>query len=75
MTETSPVSTQTRVDDEFDLVAPSAGLPPLEIKVADPVTGEPVPAARPAVPHQGLHVMLGYREEPEKTWRPSRTAG
>ena len=41
MTETSPVSTQTRADDDLERrTAPSAGcMPHLEVKVVDPATG------------------------------------
>ncbi|HHU08751.1 MAG TPA: AMP-binding protein [Intrasporangiaceae bacterium] len=70
MTETSPVSTQTRVDDEFDLKVGTVGrvCPHLEIKVADPVTGEPVPRGQAGeFRTKGYSVMLGYWEEPEKT--------
>ncbi len=45
MTETSPVSTQTRADDAFERRVGTVGRvgPHLEIKVVDPVTGETVP--------------------------------
>ena len=70
MTETSPVSTQTRTDDEFDRKVGTVGrvCPHLEIKVADPATGEPVPRGEPGeFCTRGYSVMLGYWEEPEKT--------
>ena len=45
MTETSPVSTQTRTDDEFDRKVGTVGrvCPHLEITVVDPSTGRPMP--------------------------------
>lgn len=70
MTETSPVSTQTRVDDEFELKVGTVGrvCPHLEIKVADPTTGQPMPRGEAGeFWTKGYSVMLGYWEEPEKT--------
>ncbi len=70
MTETSPVSTMTRIDDDLARRTETVGrvMPHLEIKVVDPVTGRPVP---PGVAGElctrGYSVMLGYWEEPEKT--------
>lgn len=70
MTETSPVSTQTRVDDDLDLRVGTVGRvgPHLEIKVIDPATGET--AARGETGEfctRGYSVMAGYWDEPEKT--------
>ena len=50
MTETSPVSTQTRTDDSFEIKVGTVGRvgPHLEIRIADPVTGQTLPAARRA---------------------------
>jgi fatty-acyl-CoA synthase len=70
MTETSPVSTQNRVDDTFEQKVNTVGSvhPHLEIKVVDPVTGETVPRGTPGeFCTKGYSVMLGYWEEPEKT--------
>jgi fatty-acyl-CoA synthase len=70
MTETSPVSTQNRVDDTFEQKVSTVGSvhPHLEIKVVDPVTGETVPRGTPGeFCTKGYSVMLGYWEEPEKT--------
>jgi fatty-acyl-CoA synthase len=70
MTETSPVSTQTRVDDDVVRRTTTVGRagPHIEVKVIDPVTGLTVP---PGVPGElctrGYSVMLGYWEEPERT--------
>ena len=57
MTETSPVSTQTRTDDTFEQKVGTVGRvgPHLEIKVVDPVTGETLPRGEAGrVLHQGL---------------------
>ena len=69
MTETSPVSMQTRVDDTLEKRVSTVGrvLPHLEVKIIDPsghvvprgVTGEFLP--------RGYSVMLGYWNNPEKT--------
>ncbi len=50
MTETSPVSTQTGVDDDLERRVSTIGRvhPHLEVKVIDPATGLTVPAGRPA---------------------------
>ncbi|GAA3039161.1 hypothetical protein GCM10020000_16850 [Streptomyces olivoverticillatus] len=51
MTETSPVSTQTRRDDDLDRRTGTVGrvLPHIEVKVTDPATGATVPpTANPA---------------------------
>ena len=70
MTETSPVSTRTRVDDSFEHKVGSVGRvgPQLEIKVVDPLTGDTVPRGEPGeLCTKGYSVMLGYWEQPEKT--------
>jgi fatty-acyl-CoA synthase len=70
MTETSPVSTQTRTDDEFDVKVGTVGRvgPHLEVKVVDPLTGETVPRGQAGeLATKGYSVMLGYWDEPEKT--------
>jgi fatty-acyl-CoA synthase len=70
MTETSPVSTQTRADDSVDrrvLTVGRAG-PHIEVKVVDPETGLTVPRGEPGeLCTRGYSVMLGYWEQPEKT--------
>ena len=50
MTETSPVSCQTRADDDLERRTATIGRvhPHVEIKVVDPATGRPSSAARPA---------------------------
>ena len=70
MTETSPVSTQTRRDDDLDHRTATVGrvLPHIEVKVVDPVTGVTVPRGQSGeLCTRGYSVMLGYWEEPEKT--------
>jgi fatty-acyl-CoA synthase len=70
MTETSPVSCQTRDDDDLDRRTASIGRvhPHLEIKIVDPATGETVPRGEPGeFCTKGYSVMLGYWEDPEKT--------
>ncbi|MCY7395143.1 MAG: AMP-binding protein [Nocardioides sp.] len=70
MTETSPVSCQTRADDDLDRRTASIGRvhPHLEIKIVDPVSGETVERGAPGeFCTRGYSVMLGYWEDPEKT--------
>ncbi|GAC57488.1 putative fatty-acid--CoA ligase [Gordonia hirsuta DSM 44140 = NBRC 16056] len=70
MTETSPVSTQTRMDDPLELRVGTVGRvgPHLEIKIADPATGETVPRGQAGeFCTRGYSVMLGYRNDPAKT--------
>jgi fatty-acyl-CoA synthase len=70
MTETSPVSTQTRADDSLDRRVSTVGTvhPHLEIKIVDPVTGATVPRGTPGeLCTRGYAVMLGYWEERERT--------
>ena len=70
MTETSPVSTQTRVDDDLERRTATIGRvhPHVEIKVIDPVSGETVPRGSPGeFCTRGYSVMLGYWEQPDKT--------
>ncbi|MBT1187442.1 AMP-binding protein [Streptomyces sp. CJ_13] len=70
MTETSPVSTQTRADDSVERRVSTVGRvgPHLEVKVVDPGTGRTVPRGEPGeLCTRGYSVMLGYWGEPERT--------
>lgn len=70
MTETSPVSTQTRTDDALELRVGTVGRvgPHLEIKIVDPVTGETVPRGETGeFCTRGYSVMSGYWGQPEQT--------
>ncbi|MEV6684743.1 AMP-binding protein [Streptomyces sp. NPDC051130] len=70
MTETSPVSTQTRADDSIERRVSTVGRvgPHLEVKVVDPSTGRTVPRGEPGeLCTRGYSVMLGYWGEPERT--------
>ncbi|MFE0023044.1 AMP-binding protein [Amycolatopsis sp. NPDC059021] len=70
MTETSPVSTQTRADDSVERRVSTVGRvgPHLEVKVVDPESGLTVPRGEPGeLCTRGYSVMLGYWEQPDKT--------
>ncbi|GGW63763.1 AMP-binding protein [Streptomyces lucensis JCM 4490] len=70
MTETSPVSLQTRIDDDLEHRTGTVGrvLPHLETKVVDPATGVTQPrGAAGELCTRGYSVMLGYWNEPDKT--------
>ncbi|MFC7676608.1 AMP-binding protein [Mycolicibacterium sp. GCM10028919] len=70
MTETSPVSCQTLIDDDLERRTSSIGRahPHVEIKVVDPETGATVERGEPGeFCTRGYSVMLGYWDEPEKT--------
>jgi fatty-acyl-CoA synthase len=70
MTETSPVSTQTRRDDDLERRVSTVGTvhPHLEVKVVDPEGGRTLPRGEPGeLCTRGYSVMLGYWEEPQKT--------
>ncbi|MEU7894888.1 AMP-binding protein [Nonomuraea sp. NPDC049152] len=70
MTETSPVSTMTRVDDGLERRTETVGrvMPHVEVKIVHPETGLTVPRGEPGeLCTRGYSVMLGYWEEPGKT--------
>ena len=70
MTETSPVSTQTRADDSVERRVSTVGRvhPHLEVKVVSPDTGRSVARDEPGeLCTRGYSVMLGYWEQPDKT--------
>lgn len=70
MTETSPVSCQTLIDDDLDRRTATIGRahPHLEVKVINPETGETVERGEPGeFCTRGYSVMLGYWNNDEKT--------
>jgi len=70
MTETSPVSTQTRADDDVEHRTGTVGRvhPHVEVRIADPETGRTLPCGEPGeLLTRGYSVMLGYWNEPDKT--------
>ncbi|MEO0601190.1 MAG: AMP-binding protein, partial [Myxococcota bacterium] len=70
MTETSPVSTQTALDDPVDKRVGTVGRvhPYVEIKIVDPETGDTVARGTPGeLCTRGYSVMKGYWGEPERT--------
>jgi fatty-acyl-CoA synthase len=70
MTESSPGITMTPRDCTIALRSGTVGtvLPELEVKVLDPVTGEPVPTgARGELCCRGYNVMKGYYNNPDAT--------
>ena len=70
MTETSPVSTQTRTDDSFEVKVNTVGRvgPHLEIRIVDPVSFETLPRGEAGeFWTKGYSVMLGYWEQPDTT--------
>jgi fatty-acyl-CoA synthase len=70
MTETSPVATQTRVDDSLEHRVSTVGrvVPHVEVKVVDPESGVTVPVGVPGeLCIRGYSVMIGYWEQPDVT--------
>jgi fatty-acyl-CoA synthase len=70
MTETSPVSTQTRMEDPIERRVSTVGTvhPHVEIKIVDPGTGETVArGADGELCTRGYSVMTGYWNDPERT--------
>ncbi|WP_312720594.1 AMP-binding protein [Mobilicoccus sp.] len=70
MTETSPVSTSTRTDDDLRRRTETVGrvMPHVEIQIIDPVTGERVPRGETGeFCTRGYSVMTGYWNSPDKT--------
>ncbi len=78
MTETSPVSTQTRLDDPLEKRVGTVGTvgPHVEVKVVDPATGKILPIDTPGeLLTRGYSVMLGYWDNEEATARAIDRAG
>ena len=70
MTETSPVSTQTRADDDMERRVSTVGRvhPHVEVKVIDPGTGLVVPRGTAGeLCTRGYSVMLGYWDDEAQT--------
>ncbi len=70
MTETSPVSCQTLIDDDLGRRTATVGRahPHVEIKIVDPDTGAVVPRGEPGeFCTRGYSVMLGYWRDEAKT--------
>ncbi|MET7700259.1 AMP-binding protein [Streptomyces sp. NPDC005485] len=69
MTETSPVSLQTRRDDDLEHRTGTVGrvLPHLEVKVVDPAGVTQPRGTSGELCTRGYSVMLGYWQEPAKT--------
>jgi fatty-acyl-CoA synthase len=78
MTETSPVSTQTRRHDSLERRVGSVGRvgPHVQVKVVDPATGLVVRRGeRGELCTRGYSVMLGYWDQPEQTAEAIDAAG
>jgi fatty-acyl-CoA synthase len=78
MTETSPVSTQTRVDDPIERRVGTVGRvgPHVEVKVIDPESGLVVERGAPGeLCTRGYSVMVGYWDDPERTAEAVDRAG
>jgi len=70
MTETSPVSCQTHVDDDLERRTATVGRahPHVEIKIVDPGNGDIVERGQPGeFCTRGYSLMLGYWNDNEKT--------
>ena len=70
MTETSPVTTQVRIDDTLENRCSTVGqvMPHAEIKIVDPETGSTQPRGEPGeFLARGYMVMRGYWNDAERT--------
>ena len=76
-TEASPCITQTRPGDSPADRAQTLGRPhpQVEVRIADPATGETLPAAVGEILTRGYHVMKGYFGNPAATSEAIDTAG
>lgn len=69
-TETSPVLTQTRVDDPIELRVETVGreLPGVAVEIRDPNTGQKLPDNTPGeLCAKGHGIMIGYYKNPQAT--------
>ncbi|WP_442857369.1 AMP-binding protein [Bacillus sp. FJAT-42315] len=69
-TESSPVITQTRVNDPVELRVETVGraLPDVEVKIVDPTTNQAVASmVQGELCTRGYHVMKGYYNNPDAT--------
>ncbi|WP_407081100.1 AMP-binding protein [Evansella halocellulosilytica] len=69
-TESSPVITQTRVNDSLERRTNTVGraLPNVEVKIVEPYTENEVPhGVQGELITRGYHVMKGYYKQPEET--------
>jgi fatty-acyl-CoA synthase len=76
MTETSPVSCQTLIDDDLERRTSSVGRahPHVEIKIVDPEAGDEVERGQPGeFCTRGYSVMLGYWDGDERTSADARS--
>ncbi|HSW12383.1 MAG TPA: AMP-binding protein [Solimonas sp.] len=70
MTETSPISTQTAVDDPLEMRVGSVGRvhPHVEIRIVDPASGRVCEHGEAGeFQTRGYSVMLGYWNDPQRT--------
>jgi fatty-acyl-CoA synthase len=78
MTETSPVSTMTRREDDLERRVSTVGsvMPHVEVQIVDPLSGLTAPTGTPGeVCTRGYSVMLGYWDAPEQTAEAIDAAG
>jgi fatty-acyl-CoA synthase len=78
LTEASPVITQTRAHDDIRMRVETVGrpLPGIEVKIADPKTGQTLGPGQPGeVCCRGYNVMKGYYKKPAETARAIDAAG
>ena len=78
MTETSPVSTQSRRDDDLERRVSTVGTvhPHVEVKIVDPATGLTLGRDAPGeLCTRGYSVMLGYWDQPDETAEVIDAAG
>lgn len=71
-TESSPVITQTRPEDSIERRVGTVGraLDGVEVKIVDPITGDEMPVGKQGeLCTRGYHVMKGYYNMPEQTFK------